>query len=252
MKAGLNAAARFALSSVLDLFVPAVCPLCGEGEPETGSGFCPDCEAGIVYLKSPLCPVCSLPFEGEGPSHPCSLCAKRPPAFSATVAAAVFDQTARKAVTDLKYGNNLTLINPLKELFWRALREGFGPEPGFSMAVPVPCHRETLVGRGFDLPALLAKRAAKGYGIPWRPRLLVKTRAKVRMAGMRLKGRRQAVSGLYRASGKAYGRVLLVDDVVTSTSTIRAAARQLLKAGAEEVCVAALARTRMAPRRTLG
>jgi predicted amidophosphoribosyltransferase len=96
---------------------------------------------------------------------------------------------------------------------------------------------------------MLARRAAEELKIPFRPRLLEKVRGGERMAGLGLRQRRVAVRGLYRARGKVSGPVLLVDDVVTTTHTLRASARALRGAGAEEVHVAALARTPIGPLR---
>ena len=128
-------------------------------------------------------------------------------------------------------------------------RRAWGEAPPFSCVVPVPCHPSGLRRRGFDLPALLARRASEELRVPFRPLLLEKVHGGVRMAGLGLRQRRVAVRGLYRARGEASGTVLLVDDVVTTTHTLRASARALRGAGAEAVCVAALARTPVTPLR---
>ena len=243
----LGAAFRAAADPVLDLFLPERCPLCGGPGPEDHRGFCPDCLAGFTPLAEPFCPVCSLPFAGAGPAHPCSHCRKNPPAYTRIVAGGLFSGGMKNAVTGLKYGGNLTLLSPLEKIFAEMTVERISAMGPFDSVVPIPCGLISLRKRGFDLPAILARRAAKALGTRWRPRLLMRTRAGTRMAGLGLKERKAAVRGLYRAGEKAWGRVLLVDDVITSTLTVRAAARSLKRAGAEEVIVAALARTPLAP-----
>lgn len=223
-----------------ELFAPAVCPLCREGEPEEPLGLCGGCLATIRPIGEPSCPVCALPFDGVGPSHPCSLCESRPPAFSASVAAGRFDGALKDAIHSFKYGRDAALKNPLLELFAASLSQLDGK---FSSVVPVPCHPLTLRKRGFDLPALLARRAAKVLGAAWEPQALRKISHLAKMAGVSFRERKRVAAGLYLPAKKLSGRVLLVDDVMTSTITARAAARALQRAGAKEVVVAALGRT---------
>ena len=237
--------------ALLDLFAPPLCPLCAEFPPSGHAGLCTDCHLAIKAVREPFCPVCALPFEGTGPSHACSLCAKRPPPFVATRALGHFDGSLRQAIRQFKYHGNLALRNALLELFTTMCLSEWGEKGAFDAVTPVPCHREDLVKRGFDLPALLSRKVAKSWGVPWRPDALIKTRPGVGMAGLTLKERTRAVAGLYRKGQRVSGRVLLVDDVITSTATVRAAARGLLRAGAVEVFVAALARTPTAPQRVL-
>lgn len=235
-------------AAVAELFAPQVCSLCREEKAADETGLCDACLSGIVPLGEPRCPVCALPFDGVGPSHPCSLCASRPPAFSASYARSTFDGPLKDAIHRMKYGGDFPLAKSLERLFLQGVGSAFGTNPGFSAVVPVPCHPDTLKKRGFDLPALLARRAAKLFDAKWRPRALAKTRADARMAGISVKDRKRVAAGLYLHKEKVTGRVLLVDDVVTSTITVRAAARALKRAGADEIIVAALARTPAPPR----
>lgn len=240
-----------AFRSLLDLFAPPVCPLCAEPLGEGGGGLCPTCFGGVRRLPDPSCPVCALPFEGVGPSHPCSLCLKKPPAFTETHAFGLFEGKLREAILRFKYGGNMALRSTLEGMALGVCHSAW-PEGGrFSAVAPVPCHPEVLRRRGFDLPALLARAVAAEWGIEWRPFALKKLDSKVRMAGLNLKSRRAAAAGLYAVEERVTGRVLLVDDVVTSTVTARAAARCLKRGGASEVAVVALARTGLSPRASL-
>lgn len=237
-----------ALRSLLDLFAPPVCPLCAEPIEEGGDGLCADCDSGVRTLSPPFCPICALPFAGVGSSHPCSLCVKKPPPFVEAKVHGLFEGKLREAILRFKYGQNMALRSTLEGMILKVCREGWPQGGGFSTVVPVPCHSQVLRRRGFDLPALLARSVAKEWGIEWRPFALRKLDSRVRMAGLDLKARRLAAAGLYAVSERVSGRVLLVDDVVTSTVTARAAARCLRRGGASEVAVAALARTGLSPR----
>jgi predicted amidophosphoribosyltransferase len=142
----------------------------------------------------------------------------------------------------VKYKKELVARGFLEELFIEACEERWGGGEGFGAIIPVPCHGSTLAERGFSLPALLARRVAMRWKVGLALRALEKTRAGEKMAGLGLAQRRIAVRGLYRAEEKLEGRVLLVDDVLTSLSTVKACARACRKAGAKEVFVAAIAR----------
>lgn len=117
-------------------------------------------------------------------------------------------------------------------------------DPGaFSAVVPVPCHPMTLRRRGFDLPALLARRLSRDRGIPWRARALSKVKVTPDLVGLKPAERSAAVTGAYAAREALDGEVLLVDDVATSTATARACATACLEAGASRVKVLVVART---------
>ena len=120
------------------------------------------------------------------------------------------------------------------------------PDP-FDLVTWVPLSRKRLRARGFDQCRLLAVQVAKGYGM--RPvRTLEKWKDAPSLASSEggRAVRQKLVDGVYRAvapekiDGK---RILLVDDIITTGSTLEEAARTLLAAGAAEVCCVTAART---------
>lgn len=234
---------RGAFAGLLDVLLPPVCALCGQGAPADALGLCPACLGAIAPLSPPACPVCALPFAGAGPSHPCAQCLKKPPPFQRAAVYGRYEGSLKDAVVAFKYGKNLFVRAALEGLFLNHCREVWGERPDFSAVVTVPCHPRTLHRRGLDLPALLARRAALAWKLPWRPDALQKTRDGVHMAALGLDKRREAARTLFAPRRKLSGKVLLVDDVVTTTASLRAAARACLAAGAGEVEAAALART---------
>jgi len=174
----------------------------------------------------------------------------------------------RRALHALKYGGERRLAVPLgAALAERWSRAGIGAE----MIVPVPVHADRARERGYDQAVLLSQQAASGLGLPMRP-MLERTRATraqyelghdQRAANVRdafgvteEDGRVRARSGHVRApSGRARssevrtrelaGRwILLVDDVVTTGSTLASCAETLLEAGAFAVSAITVARER--------
>jgi ComF family protein len=113
--------------------------------------------------------------------------------------------------------------------------------------VPIPLHRRRLFGRRFNQAALLARAIAAHRPIGVEPLALRRARATVPQVGLTRAQRAANVQGAFRVDEEARGavagrRLVLIDDVMTSGATIDAAARALLRAGAERVDALVFAR----------
>jgi predicted amidophosphoribosyltransferase len=104
---------------------------------------------------------------------------------------------------------------------------------GFTALVPAPSTVATRWSRGFSAASVLADRLQRVIGVP-RVEALRRPRGP-RQAALGRKARRSNLKGRLRSHGDVGGRVLLVDDVLTTGATAEACARELLGAGAEEV-----------------
>lgn len=229
-------------TSLARVLLPPLCPLCRQPLPSSDPLLCPACSAGLRELEEPYCTVCGLPFSGIGPSHPCPRCVGERSPFETLRAWGLYRGGLREAIQALKYRGDLSLRKTLERFFVQAFDRHC--EPGsFSWVVPVPCHDKTLRTRGFDLPALLARKVGRARGISWRPTALLKTRVTPDLVGLAPRERQESVRGAYRPREFLDGSVLLVDDVATSTATARACAEAAREAGAGKVCVLVLART---------
>lgn len=117
--------------------------------------------------------------------------------------------------------------------------------------VPIPLHPRRLQRRGFNAADLIARRVARKLGRPFDPALLERIRHTGTQAGRRAAERRENLRGAFRVRrGRTdgAGRILLVDDVLTTGSTLEAAADALLAAGAREVWGLTLSATVARPR----
>jgi ComF family protein len=128
------------------------------------------------------------------------------------------------------------------ELIREAARRVPGPAP--DLIVPVPLHPRRLRERGFNPAGLLASALGHAQGLPVDPVALIRirdTRSQTRLARSQ---RALNVSGAFRARSRALpGRIWLVDDVVTTGSTLREAARTLRGSGAHRIVAVCAART---------
>jgi ComF family protein len=112
--------------------------------------------------------------------------------------------------------------------------------------VPVPLHKRRLRRRGFNQAAYLAREFAKRVGLTVDEGVLVRHRATAAQVDLNAEQRRENVRRAFRSIG--YGvvgkRVLLIDDVCTTGSTLEACAIALTQGGAESVQALTLARAR--------
>ncbi len=157
------------------------------------------------------------------------------------IAAVPFAGRPRDVLLGFKYGNRRQLAHHLAGLLVnRLLAEGVRASE-IDVVTWAPTSRRRRQRRGFDQAELVARRVAAQFGVPCR-RLLERAGSDVPQTGLDRATRLHGPS--FRVSPAAHGeRVLVVDDVVTTGSTLRSADAALRRAGARSVRRAAVATT---------
>jgi len=158
----------------------------------------------------------------------------------------------REAIHALKYGRLHPAAQRLGQMLANAIAQLAGEAPAELLVVPVPLHRSRYAQRGFNQSRSLAGEALqflRKTHPQWRltlaPRTLMRLRATGSQAGLTPRQRRLNVRNAFSVSEPsqvAAQHILVVDDILTTGATARAAAQTLLKAGAASVWVATLAR----------
>lgn len=230
----------------LDLLFPLTCEGCGV--EVAGGVLCAACgrDRWVVEVQAARCTVCGRPWEGEslagldlpGPSLVCGRCRADHPPFQSHRSGLVHGGPVRELIAALKYRRRRDLAPRLAAWAW-----GGWPGCDGDLLVPVPLAAARLRVRGFNQALLLARWAGRRWGVE------VETRGVVRRPGppqvgltraqrrINARGRFPVVEGS-RFRGR---RVVVVDDVFTTGSTVAALARALTGAGATEVRVITLA-----------
>ncbi len=162
----------------------------------------------------------------------------------------------REATHALKYDRMHPAARGLGRMLAEAIAQLAAEAPAEMLVVPVPLHRSKYARRGFNQSRSLAAEALqflRKSHPQWRltlaPSTLMRLRATESQAGLTPRQRRINVRGAFSVSDPSWvgGRhVLLVDDILTTGATARAAAQTLLRAGAASVWVATLARAQRA------
>ncbi len=173
----------------------------------------------------------------------CDACLADPPNWTAGTAALAYSGAARRIVLAFKHGDRLDLAPTLGAWMVRSLPAQLRAA---DMAVPVPLHTTRLMTRGYNQAAALGAVVARESGIAWHRDLLIRDRRTKPLKGLGREERQNMVHGAFRLRPEQpdiTGRtILVVDDVMTSGATLRAATHTLQQAGAKKVFVAVLAR----------
>jgi ComF family protein len=151
-----------------------------------------------------------------------------------------------RLVTGAKYRRRLQDARLLGELLAESLavavREA-AVEP-VDLVVPVPLHRQRLGERGYNQALEIARPVAKQLRLPLQPGICKRVRATAEQAGLRAAERRRNLRSAFAAAPSVRGaRVAIVDDVITTGSTVAAVAQSLRRAGASEIQAWVVART---------
>ncbi len=204
---------------------------------------CTDC---ITRFAAPVprCPRCALRLSAPAPS--CGRCLHEPPVHEHAVCVADYGFPWDRLIADFKFHGQAELAIAFAELLAGAVRAAAPPAP--DLVLPVPLAPRRLAERGYNQAWELARRVAHRLALPARCELLLRPRETAPQADLprvaRLANLRSAFAVAAPAPAALAGRrVALVDDVLTTGATARAAARVLLDAGAAAVDVWVLART---------
>lgn len=236
---------------LLDLLFPPLCHACRASLPVTGANdgshrplICTDCLGKISFLTSPLCTVCGAPFATEnGSDHTCGACLSHPP-FHICRSAAVLDGPLQNLIHRFKYGGKIHLAHPLGLLAFNHLDVFLG-QAAPDCVVPVPLHRKRLRQRGYNQAQLVGEVLGRKLRLPQLVGNLRRLRWTEPQTGLDATDRVNNVRGAFGVrdpESLAGKRVLLVDDVLTTGSTMRACVDALRAAEVTAVIAVTVAR----------
>jgi ComF family protein len=231
-------------SSCIDLLFPPRCTYCKTAVPQPHH-LCHLCWQEFLFISSPLCTICGVPFETDQGVHPvCGKCLMSPPPYRLARSALTYNPASRKLIAGFKYYDKTAYQHLLGRFISYAGRDILSQ---VHYIVPVPLHNKRLFKRRYNQSALLALTLSRSSGIPATLDLLLRTKATRPQAELKRAERLENVKHAFRLNPiyKAQIRhkhLVLIDDVITTGATIHACSLALLKGGAKQVDVLTIAR----------
>lgn len=235
----------------LDLFYPPMCGICGV-RLSHGRALCAACDADLPRLMEPFCKSCGEAFPGkiEG-SFACPNCENLRFSFDFARPATVRDERTLDLIHRLKYSREIHLADELGRL-----ASGAFADPRLAPAldgawplVPVPLHRKRLRHRHFNQAAEISRALAKLTGLPVLDALR-RTRETDTQTLLSRKQRMANLRGAFEVTRRGHRWIaadlrhgaVLVDDVLTTGSTVHECAKTLRRAGFRRIFVVTVMR----------
>lgn len=219
------------------LRLPAICILCNHYH-RSRVAVCGDCHK-LLSPNRIACRHCALPLT-DFHFPVCGHCCKKKPAIEQTIAAYHFEEPLRKLLHEFKYHEGLYLSSFFASLIISALpAEALATE----CLIPVPLHPKRLKQRGFNQAAELVKQLGKQLKLPYDLMHCRKTVNTLPQAGLNAQQRQRNLHNVFRADPLPFQHVTLVDDLLTTGSTVNELANVLKQQGIARVDVWCCART---------
>lgn len=222
--------------TLLDMLYPLKCPVCRQILPAQAPDYtiCPACRSTLPYVRQPLCVKCGKPIGDAGAEY-CRDCEKGRHVFRQGRSTFVYEGRLREAVVRMKFHNQRIYVPFFAGEMVRQNR-AFIRSVGQVQLLPVPMHPRKRRERGFDQCLLLAREIALLTGMTLCDDALVRTRYTLPQKGLSRQEREDNLRQAFAVenTGSLGKRVLIIDDIYTTGSTIDAVSRSLLKAGVEE------------------
>ncbi len=220
--------------ALLSLLYPRRCAVCGKLLREEQDLACRECRDLLSYIDPPYCMKCGRPLDQETPF--CDSCLERIHLFDRTVSVWEYSDPIKHSLYGFKYKNR----REYAQFYGREALRRYGwllEMWQLQGVVPVPLHKRRLNRRGYNQAAVFGKVVAKGLSLPLCQDLLRRTKNTEPQKNLGAEQRRKNLADAFSASEKAgaFERLLLVDDIFTTGSTLDEAAAALKKAGVRHV-----------------
>ncbi len=218
-------------SKTLDFLLPPRCLLCGG--PSVAICICEPCRTELPWPGS-HCLQCALPLSSPVDKI-CAACIQKRPPFTRTLCPLQYQFPADRLVQSFKFRRQLAAGRILSHLMCECVVAADQPFP--ELLIPVPLHMLRLMKRGFNQAYELSSYAGKLLSIPLAASALRRARHTRAQSGLTRSHRRRNLRGAFSWHGPRLTglHVALVDDVMTTGTTVGECARVLKKAGAKRI-----------------
>ena len=229
--------------SVASTLSLSVCSFCNVAKTKTG--ICDDCLSAISSTE-PSCPRCANQLDkhnkiNDEPTQ-CGRCLTKPPVYNAVISATRYQYPVDKALSELKFNRQLHYARSLTHILNEKVKRHYTNSPYPQAIVAIPLHPKRLLERGFNQSEVIAKHLSKSLAIP-KANALTRIKDTPHQIGLSEKQRRKNLTNAFYLAQTLPPHIALIDDVVTTGSTITEAAKLCLKQGVKKIDVWCLAKT---------
>ncbi len=223
------------LEKLVGILYPRRCPVCHRIVEKRGELICTACRKELHPIREPRCKKCGKALQVQEKEY-CRDCRERPHNYLRGAAALPYDGKIKQSIYQLKFHNKREYI----DFYGPYMAEVLGKELiswNPQVLVPVPLHKTKLRKRGFNQAELLAKELGKCMGIPVDTELVERTRFTKPQKELLFRERQNNLKGAFkiRKCDVKLKRIVLVDDIYTTGSTIDEIAGEFLRQGIKEV-----------------
>ena len=220
---------------IRSLINPALCQICAI--PVTSHrDYCPHCWSEFARIPN-ACNLCGLPNHAKG--SVCPVCLLHPPPWQRMIAPLSFNGHTKNEIHRFKYQHQLQVA----QMLLHTLHASFDKQD-IQVLIPVPLHKSRLLERGYNQSEEITRVLSEYLDIPIDRSCLRRVRATQPQAGLSPGKRRQNIRQAFEyLPQQPYHKVAVVDDVITSGSTMTEICRLLRRKGVQHIQVWSLART---------
>ncbi len=230
---------------ISDWLLPCYCALCHN--PTTNTALCTPCTGELPWLKNP-CVCCAKPLISETIIHPavCGDCLTNPPSYQALIAPFQYKYPIDYLILNLKFGNKFIYARILGELMAETIARHYQPINYPQLIIPVPLHPRRLRERGYNQAVEIARPIQKKFRLPLSVHQCGRIIDTQPQAAIAASGRSRNVKSAFSAalSIKAT-HVAIIDDVVTTGSTVSELTQALRKVGVKKIDIWCCSRTHL-------
>lgn len=227
-------------SRCCDFIFPHHCVLC-DARSNLGMCLCQPCYDELPRLAH-ACFYCALPL--TEPNQICGQCLTHPPPFTCALAATQYIETMTWCITQFKFHAHLALAPIFVKLLLEKIQTHYTCASSLPQAIiAVPLHHQRLRERGFNQAALVARLLAKQLELPWLADAIMRQHPTQPQTGLNAQARQANVKHAFAlVQPLPFTHLAVVDDVLTTTHTVRALAHTLRRGGATRIDIWAVAR----------
>ncbi|NLK98517.1 MAG: ComF family protein [Epulopiscium sp.] len=228
---------------LLDLIYPPRCIFCTSIIPiQEERGICRVCKDTLPFIEGKVCQKCGKPIQDSKERTTCFDCVKNTPVYDKGWAVFIYEGMVKEAIYRFKYGGHKEYGKYLGKLMADRIRNQISEE-GFDVIIPIPIHKNRKRKRGYNQAEELAKAISRELGIPMDVAILTRVKETKPQSGLSIMQRQNNLKKAFKIADTInldQMKILLVDDIYTTGTTMNYCAGLLKERGAKKVCFLSL------------